>query len=60
MSSNSTESTSETAETDRLFELIESKLHLLTEMRHMTVAQADVVAQHDVASLMMLLSGSKA
>ena len=42
--------------TDSLFELIESKLHLLTEMQAMSLAQADLVTQHDMTSLMTLLS----
>ena len=42
--------------TDSLFALIESKLHLLTEMQAMTLTQTDFVAQHDMSSLMTLLS----
>ena len=42
--------------TDLLFSLIESKLHLLTEMQAMSLAQSDLVAQHDMTSLMTLLS----
>ena len=42
--------------TDSLFELIESKLHLLVEMQAMSLAQADLVSQHDMTSLMTLLS----
>ena len=42
--------------TDSLFELIESKLHLLVEMQAMSLAQADLVTQHDMTSLMTLLS----
>ena len=42
--------------TDALFSLIESKLHLLTEMQEMSIAQSDFVAQHDMSSLMSLLS----
>ena len=42
--------------TDSLFELIESKLHLLIEMQAMSLAQADLVTQHDMTSLMTLLS----
>jgi len=42
--------------TDSLFELIESKLHLLGEMQAMSLAQADLVTQHDMTSLMTLLS----
>ena len=42
--------------TDSLFALIESKLHLLIEMQAMTLTQTDLVAQHDMTSLMTLLS----
>ncbi len=42
--------------TDSLFALIESKLHLLTEMQAMTLTQTDLVSQHDMSSLMTLLS----
>jgi hypothetical protein len=42
--------------TDYLFDLIESKLHLLKEMQSMSLAQTDLVAQHDMTSLMTLLS----
>ena len=42
--------------TDLLFELIESKLHLLTEMQAMSLTQSDFVAHHDMTSLMTLLS----
>ena len=42
--------------TDSLFALIESKLHLLTEMQAMALTQTDLVAQHDMSSLMTLLS----
>ena len=42
--------------TDSLFELIESKLHVLVEMQAMSLAQADLVTQHDMTSLMTLLS----
>lgn len=42
--------------TDSLFALIESKLHLLTEMQAMTLTQTDLVALHDMTSLMTLLS----
>lgn len=42
--------------TDSLFGLIESKFHLLTEMQAMTLTQTDLVAQHDMTSLMTLLS----
>ena len=41
---------------DSLFGLIESKLHLLTEMQAMTLTQTDLLAQHDMTSLMTLLS----
>ena len=42
--------------TESLFELIESKLQLLVEMQAMSLAQADLVTQHDMTSLMTLLS----
>lgn len=42
--------------TDTLFALIDSKLHLLREMHSMSIAQTDFVAQHDMTSLMSLLS----
>ena len=42
--------------TDLLFSLIESKLHLLTEMQAMSLAQTDLVSQNDMTSLMTLLS----
>jgi len=42
--------------TESLFELIESKLHLLNEMQAMSLAQTDLVSQHDMTSLMTLLS----
>jgi len=42
--------------TERLFELIEIKLHLLQEMQNLTVEQADQVIQHDMAALMAVLS----
>jgi hypothetical protein len=42
--------------TDQLFRLIESKLHLLNEMRSMSMSQAECVAQHDMPALMSLLS----
>jgi len=42
--------------TDSLFALIETKLHLLTEMQSMTLTQTDLVAQHDMSSLMAILS----
>ena len=42
--------------TERLFELIETKLHLLEEMQALTIEQADQVAQHDMTALMVVLS----
>ncbi|MEQ1825916.1 MAG: hypothetical protein ABL921_08205 [Pirellula sp.] len=42
--------------TETLFELIESKLHLLNEMHCMSISQNDLVAQHDTPELMVLLS----
>ena len=42
--------------TESLTQLIDSKLHLLTEMHSMSLAQTDLVAQHDMSSLMSLLS----
>lgn len=42
--------------TESLFALIESKLHLLTEMQAMSLVQTDLVAQHDMTALMTLLS----
>lgn len=42
--------------TESLFELIESKLHLLTEMQAMSLTQTDLVSQHDMTALMTLLS----
>ena len=42
--------------TESLFELIDSKLHLLSEMHSMSIAQTDLVALHDMSSLMSLLS----
>lgn len=42
--------------TESLFELIESKLHLLNEMQAMSLAQTDLVSQHDMTALMTLLS----
>jgi hypothetical protein len=42
--------------TESLFELLERKLHLLTAMREMSLAQTDLVSQHDMTSLMSLLS----
>lgn len=43
-------------DSERLFELIEMKLHLLTEMHSRTLEQTDFVATHDMNSLMSLLS----
>jgi flagellar biosynthesis/type III secretory pathway chaperone len=42
--------------TDRLFDLIERKLHLLDQMQLMTIEQSDLVSQHDMSGLMTLLS----
>jgi len=42
--------------TNALFELIESKLHLLSEMQAISLTQMDLVAQHDMNTLMSLLS----
>jgi len=42
--------------TESLFALIDSKLHLLVEMHSMSLAQTDLVSQHDMSSLMSLLS----
>jgi hypothetical protein len=42
--------------TERLFELIETKLHLLEEMQALTIEQADQVVQHDMTALMVVLS----
>lgn len=42
--------------TDRLFELIETKLHLLEEMQSLTIEQSEQVAQHDMTALMVVLS----
>ncbi len=42
--------------TGLLFELIESKMHLLVEMQAMSMTQSDFVAHHDMTSLMTLLS----
>jgi hypothetical protein len=41
---------------ESLVTLIESKLHLLTEMKQMSISQTDLVAQHDMTGLMTLLS----
>ncbi|MFN7290755.1 MAG: hypothetical protein ACK5YR_03410 [Pirellula sp.] len=49
-------STTPAHNTERLFELIETKLHLLEEMQALTIEQADQVAQHDMTSLMVVLS----
>jgi uncharacterized protein YPO0396 len=48
------------ASTQRLFELIETKLHLLQEMQSMAVEQSDLVAQHDMSGLMSVLSRKQA
>ena len=42
--------------TDLLFSLIESKLHLLVQLQAMSLSQSDLVARHDMTSLMTLLS----
>ena len=42
--------------TESLFALMESKLHLLSEMHAMSLQQTDMVTQHDMTSLMSLLS----
>lgn len=42
--------------TDNLFELIQTKLHLLTEMRSLSIAQTDLISQHDATVLMGVLS----
>ena len=42
--------------TESLFELIESKLHFLNEMQAMSLAQTDLVSQHDMTGLMTLFS----
>jgi hypothetical protein len=42
--------------TEALFQLIESKLHLLKEMKLMSIEQGDLVAQHEMSGLMALLS----
>lgn len=42
--------------THRLFELIETKLHLLTQMLELTVEQSDVVHSQDMEALFALLS----
>jgi len=47
---------SEAISTQNLFDLVESKLHLLTEMHEMSITQSDLVAQHDMTALMALLS----
>jgi len=44
------------ASTERLFSLVESKLHLLREMQSMALEQADLVSQHEMNDLMTLLS----
>jgi hypothetical protein len=42
--------------TEALYRLIESKLHLLREMKLMSIEQGDLVAQHEMSGLMTLLS----
>ncbi|MFY8200071.1 MAG: hypothetical protein ACOVLE_05345 [Pirellula staleyi] len=42
--------------TNHLYSLIESKLHLLTEMQGLSMAQSDLVAKQDMSALMTLLS----
>jgi hypothetical protein len=42
--------------TERLYQLFETKLHLLQEMQQMAITQADLVAEHDMTALMSLLS----
>jgi len=42
--------------TNHLYSLIESKLHLLTEMQGLSIAQSDFVAKQDMSALMTLLS----
>jgi hypothetical protein len=44
------------AETDLLFELVETKLRLVEEMYSLTISQGDFVAAHDMTGLMKLLS----
>lgn len=46
--------------TDRLFELIETKLHLLNQMQEMTLEQSEMVVRHDMTGLMTLLSRKQA
>lgn len=50
------ETTSPIPSTERLFELIETKLHLLEEMQALTIEQSGQVAQHDMGALMAVLS----
>jgi hypothetical protein len=45
-----------TSSTERLFELFETKLHLLTQMQSMAIEQDELVGQHDMSGLMSLLS----
>lgn len=42
--------------THHLYSLIESKLHLLTEIQELSIAQSDLVAKQDMSALMTLLS----
>lgn len=42
--------------TERLFELFETKLHLLNQMQSMAIEQDELVGQHDMSGLMSLLS----
>jgi len=42
--------------TEILFALVETKLHLLNQMYEMSIAQTDLVAQHEMSPLMTLLS----
>ena len=42
--------------TEALFRLIESKHHLLSEMKQMSITQSDLVSQHEMTDLMTLLS----
>jgi hypothetical protein len=51
-----TSQTSHSHTTERLYELIERKLHLLREMQAMTIEQTDLVTEHDMSGLMSVLS----
>lgn len=42
--------------TESLFAWIERKLHLLSEMKRLSISQSDLVSQHDMTGLMTLLS----